>query len=495
MEFARGLLRHSVKLLATGRTEAALREASLPVTSVAEVTGTAEILDGRVKTLHPAIHAGILARREDPSHLATLAEHRYQPIDMVVVNLYPFVREAAFGHSLDQVVEAIDIGGPTLLRAAAKNWRSVASVSSPAQYEEVLAELDHGGISEQLLSRLAVSTFELTSAYDALIADDLRTRMGHGVSGLKAHVAVPGLLRQRLRYGENPHQAAAVYSASCVPSGLAAARQIQGGELSYTNWLDADSAWRMAMSLNSSGAVVVKHTNPCGAAEGESPRLAFEKAFSCDPRSAYGGVVGLNEALDLETADVLAGHFLELVVAPSVTDKAVARLAGRPRLRVLVVGETPSRAGLEVRSIDGGLLIQTPDDGDDPLESFTVVSERSPSASEWEQLQLAWRLVRGVKSNAIVLCREGMAVGIGAGQMSRVEAVQLAVARAGDRSAGSCLASDAYFPMADGLELAAEGGVTAAIHPGGSIRDAEVIAAADKCGLALVATGMRHFRH
>jgi len=495
VEFAQGLHRHSVQLVATGGTEAALRAASLPVVPIAEVTGMAEMLDGRVKTLHPAIHAGILARREDPSHLATLAEHHFRPIDMVVVNLYPFVTEAAAGHSLDQVVEAIDIGGPTLLRAAAKNWRSVAAVSSPEQYSEILRELDRGDISEEVLSRLAVRAFELTSSYDALIAADLRVRMGVGDSGLRAQVAVPGLLRQRLRYGENPHQTGAIYSGSCVPRGLAAAQQIQGGELSYTNWLDADSAWRTATSLQAPGAVVVKHTNPCGAAEAETTLLAFERAYSCDTRSAYGGVVGLNQPLDLATAEALAGHFLELVVAPSVTEEAAARLSGRPRLRVLVVGDSPSQSTLEVRSIDGGLLIQTTDRGADPEESFTVVSQRPPTSLEWGQLRLAWQVVRGVKSNAIVLCREGMAVGIGAGQMSRVEAVQLAVARAGDRSAGSCLASDAFFPMADGLELAAESGVTAAIHPGGSIRDIEVIAAADRAGVALVATGVRHFRH
>ncbi len=492
VEFAAGLAKLEVELVATGGTERVLRGAGLDVTPMAQLTGMAEMLDGRVKTLHPAIHAAILARRDDAGHMAQLSERGFQPIDMVVVNLYPFAEVAAAGGALEQVVEAIDIGGPTLLRAAAKNWRFVAAVSTPAQYPDILEELARGDLSEATLARLAVGVFQLTSSYDALIAQHLQAAAA--AERLPQQVAIGGSRRSLLRYGENPHQAAALYTVGPSPRGLAGAEQLQGGELSFTNWLDADSAWRLVSRLPGPAAVVVKHTNPCGAALGTTQADAFDRAYGCDPRSAYGGIVGLNRTLDQETASAISKHFLELVVAPEVTPEAAARLAPRRRLRVLRISSRPGPSP-EVRSIEGGLLIQDPDPGEDDELAFQVVSRRQPTVAEWADLRLAWQLVGGVKSNAIVLCRQGMAVGVGAGQMSRVEAVQLAIGRAGERAAGSCLASDAFFPMADNLELAAQAGITAAIHPGGSIRDQEVVAVADRAGMALVATGRRHFRH
>ncbi|MGC2192303.1 MAG: bifunctional phosphoribosylaminoimidazolecarboxamide formyltransferase/IMP cyclohydrolase [Candidatus Dormiibacterota bacterium] len=497
VQFATGLDRLGFELIATGGTERELRGAGLPVTPVASVTGVEEMLEGRVKTLHPAIHAGILARRDLPEDMATLERLGYQPIDLVVVNLYPFAKVVSTGSAEAAVLEAIDIGGPTLLRAAAKNFASVGVVSTPTQYQWVLAELAAGGLSPESRRRLAAAVFQLVSTYDALIGSYLAGGWDPETARWPSHLALGGELRQQLRYGENPHQPGALYQTGAGPSGLTAATQLQGGDLSYTNWLDADAAWRLVSGLEGTAAVVVKHTNPCGVALAGTAAEAFQRAYDCDPRSAYGGVVALNHPLDEEVAAALAKHFLELVLAPSATPAALALLAERPRMRVLEVplpgaGSVP---GLEFRSVDGGLLVQLRDPPTDDEGEFQVVSQRPPTDDEWRQLRLAWRIVRSVKSNAIVLSREDRAVGIGAGQMSRVEAVELAVSRAGDRAQGSALASDAFFPMPDGLEIAARAGVTAAIHPGGSVRDPQVLAAADAAGLALVATGRRHFRH
>ncbi len=496
-EFARGLDRLGFELIATGRTEQALREAGLAVTPVAAVTGVEEMLDGRVKTLHPAIHAAILARRDRPEDMATLERLGYRPIDLVVVNLYPFAEVVAAGPPEPLALEAIDIGGPTLLRAAAKNYASVAVVSSPDQYQWVLDELERGGLTLESRRRLAAAVFQLVSSYDSLIAAYLARESDPGEDGWPLHLTIGGQLRQPLRYGENPHQPGALYQSGARPLGLAAATQLQGGELSYTNWLDADAAWRLVGGLDGTAAVVVKHTNPCGVALAETAVEAFQRAYDCDPRSAYGGIVALNRPLDDDVARGLTKHFLEMVVVPSATPEALAILAARPRLRVLRAStrDPASPGGLEVRSVDGGLLVQRQDPPTDDEAEFRVVSRRSPTGNEWRQLKLAWRIVRAVKSNAIVLCRDDQAVGIGAGQMSRVEAVELAVSRAGERALGTALASDAFFPMPDGLEIAARAGVTSAIHPGGSVRDAEVLEAADAAGMALVATGRRHFRH
>lgn len=496
-DFAQGLIQLGFELVATGATEATLRQSDLPVTPVASVTGLEEMLQGRVKTLHPAIHAGILARRDHPEDMATLERLGYQPIDLVVVNLYPFAGLVAAGAAQADLLEAIDIGGPTLLRAAAKNFISVGAVSSPAQYPETLAELESGGLSLASRRRLAAQAFQMVSVYDSLIAAQLEGALSPGDRGWPAHLALGGELRQPLRYGENPHQPGALYGTGASPWGLAAARQLQGTELSYTNWLDADAAWRLVGGLEGSAAVLVKHTNPCGVALAATAAEAFRRAYDCDPRSAYGGIVALNQVLDEETAETLAAHFLEVVVAPGVTPGGRQRLSSRSRLRVLEVPAPPPTgdSALEVRSISGGLLVQFSDSLSDPESGFRVVSRRRPTEREWSQLRLAWKVVRGVKSNAIVLCQEDRAVGIGAGQMSRVEAVELAVSRAGSRAQGSVLASDAFFPLPDGLEVAARAGVSAAIHPGGSRRDGEVLTAADSAGMALVVTGVRHFRH
>ncbi|MGA7362434.1 MAG: bifunctional phosphoribosylaminoimidazolecarboxamide formyltransferase/IMP cyclohydrolase [Candidatus Dormiibacterota bacterium] len=496
-EFAQGLHRLGFELLATGGTEKVLRGAGLPATSVASVTGVEEMLDGRVKTLHPAIHAGILARRDQPEDMAALERHGYRPIDLVVVNLYPFARVMAAGSAQAELLEAIDIGGPTLLRAAAKNFASVGVVSSPNQYPSVLAELEAGGLTTGTRQRLAAAVFELTSTYDALVAGYLTENAAIGTADWPLHLAIGGELRQPLRYGENPHQPGAFYQTGPGPSGLAATQQLQGGELSYTNWLDTDAAWRLVAGLGDCAAVVVKHTNPCGVALAPTPAEAFQRAYDCDSRSAYGGIVALNRELDEEVAAALSKHFLELVIAPGVSLAGLTVLARRPRIRVLAISADPAGApaNLEIRSIAGGLLVQSQDPASDQEGTFQIVSKRPPTDAEWRQLRLAWQIVRAVKSNAIVLCRDDRAVGIGAGQMSRVEAVELALSRAGDRAPGTVLASDAFFPMPDGLEIAARGGVSAAIHPGGSVKDPQVLAVADAAGMALVATGRRHFRH
>ncbi|HVC23701.1 MAG TPA: bifunctional phosphoribosylaminoimidazolecarboxamide formyltransferase/IMP cyclohydrolase [Candidatus Dormibacteraeota bacterium] len=496
-EFARGLHELGFELVATGGTEKALLAAGLPVTPVAAVTGVEEMLGGRVKTLHPAIHAGILARRDDPDDLATLARLGYQPIDLVVVNLYPFTQVAARGANEATVLETIDIGGPTLLRAAAKNFASVAVVSSPEQYAWVLAELMSGGLSPESRRRLAADVFQLVSSYDARVAQYLAGDPSPIGDLWPDRLVLSGQLRQSLRYGENPHQPGALYQTGGQPAGLAAAVLLQGGELSYTNWLDADAAWRLVQGLDEPAAVVVKHSNPCGVALADTVAAAFESAYDCDPRSAYGGIVGLNRTLDEEVAAGLARHFLELVVVPAVSPGARELLRSRSRLRVLTVAsdQVETQDPIEVRSLDGGILVQVRDPARDDETQFQVVSQRVPTQEEWKGLRLAWRVARAVKSNAIVLCRDNRAVGIGAGQMSRVEAVELAIKRAGPSARGSVLASDAFFPMADNLEVAARAGISAAIHPGGSKRDGEVLAAADAAGMALVTTGQRHFRH
>ncbi len=494
-DFAAGLSAQGVQLIATGGTERALRQEGLPVTPVSELTGAEELLDGRVKTLHPVIHAGLLARRQRQGDMATLERLGIPPIDLVAVNLYPFAEVLARSPQEEELVEAIDIGGPTLLRAAAKNHSHVAAISSPDQYVEVLNRLGGAGLEDDLLRRLAAEAFLAVSTYDALIGAHLRGTAAISADGWPRRLGWAGELAAPLRYGENPHQPGALYRSPGEAGGLAQARLLSGPPLSYTNWLDADAGWGLARRLSEPAVVIVKHSNPCGVAQGRDLSTAFQLAYDCDPRSAYGGVVAVNRELDLATAELLAHHFLELVLAPGLTEEAKERLAQRERLRVLELDGAGPGTGVQLRSIDGGVLAQLPDTEPDPTSGFQVVSARPPTPGEWSQLHLAWAVVRAVKSNAIVLCREGMAVGIGAGQMSRVEAVELAVSRAGGRAEGSVLASDAFFPMADGLEVAAVARVTAAIHPGGSVRDQEVLAAADRAGMALVATGRRHFRH
>jgi phosphoribosylaminoimidazolecarboxamide formyltransferase/IMP cyclohydrolase len=490
---ARALHDAGVELVATGNTARTIAEAGLPVRQVSEVTGAPEMLDGRVKTLHPAVHAGILARRDDPGHLRALAEHGYAPIDIVVVNLYPFAATVASGADPETIVENIDIGGPTMIRAAAKNSASVAVLVSPAQYAAVIEEIRRGGaVSAATRERLATEAFAHVAAYDTAVAEWLRGRSPE--EGMPGAFSAGGERIAELRYGENPHQRGALYALPGPPGGVAHARQLQGPALSFTNWLDADAAQGLVDEFAETAAAVIKHTNPCGFATGETLLDAYRRAYSCDPRSAYGGIVALNRELDLETASELARTFLEMVICPAIAAPAAARLERRERLRVLV-RDRPSAYAYDVRSLSGGLLVQTRDRVSVDRATLRVVSQRAPTEREWVDLLVAWRVSRHVKSNAIVVVKEGMAVGVGAGQMSRVEASELAVGRAGDRAAGTVAASDAFFPMPDALETLGRAGVTAVIHPGGSKNDATVTAAADALGMAVVLAGERHFRH
>jgi len=494
IDFARGLRECGVELIATSSTGRALAEAGIEVRSVADVTGFPEMLDGRVRTLHPAIHAGILARRDDPEHMRQLSENGFAPIDLVVSSLYPFAETLAAGADDDTIVENIDIGGPTLIRAAAKNRDAVAVVVSPSRYQTVLEELrEHGAVSLATRHRLAAEAFGHVAAYDTQVASWLRDSVH--ADPLPVELTVGGRRLHELRYGENPHQQGALYAVAGPPGGTAHAGQLQGSALSFTNWLDVDAARTLTAEFAEPAACVIKHTNPCGFAVGENAVDAYRRAYECDPRAAYGGIVGLNRPLDLATATELSRTFLEAVICPAIDDDAAALLAAKPRLRVLVADRPSCAAQVDVRSIDGGLLVQTRDRVLTDRAAMTVAGKREPSDSEWRDLFVAWRVCRHVKSNAVVIVRDGMAVGVGAGQMSRVESSELAVARAGDRCAGAVSASDAFFPMPDGLETLGNAGVTAVIHPGGSKADQTVTEAADALGMAVVLAGERHFRH
>ncbi len=505
LELARELVAHEVELVSTGGTARALREAGLPVTDVADVTGFPEMLDGRVKTVHPRIHAGVLADRRLAQHRAQLAAAVIAPFEFVVVNLYPF--EAAAERpaiTLDELIEEIDIGGPALVRAAAKNHASVAVLTSPEQYGPVIQELERdGAVGEGTRRRLAVVAFRRTNAYDGRIAAELGQRLGDGSEETLPPRLVLDLERvQPLRYGENPHQVAALYRRPDAPAGsgpFAAGVDLrQGKALSYNNLLDAAAAAGVARDLRGAAAVIVKHANPCGASEGDDVLLAWDRALAGDPVSAYGGVAAVTRPVDGPLAERLAAIFLEVVVAPELTQDGAAVLAGKPNLRVVIdpwLGRPPV-ADVEIRSAGGGVLATTADTAADAPDGWSVVTSRAPTPQEAADLDLAWRLVRHVRSNAIVLVRDGALVGVGAGQMSRVDSARLAVEKAGsERARGSVCASDAFFPFADGVEACLAGGVAAFIQPGGSVRDAEVVAAAERAGAAMVTTGIRHFRH
>jgi len=500
VELGRGLVRHGVELISTGGTHAALKEAGLPVTYVSEVTGFPEILDGRVKTLHPAIHAGILARRDDPHHLAQLASAGLKPIDLVVVSLYPFAATVAKpGVTLEEAIENIDIGGPSLIRAAAKNHSGVVVLVDPAAYPALLEEMEaHGGkVSPAFARARAVEAFAHTAAYDAAIHRYLA-----GVGG----EAFPELLELRfekvmdLRYGENPHQRAAFYRDPGFRGfGVSEAEKLQGKELSFNNISDADTAMHLAAEFDLPAVVAVKHANPCGVGTGPDLPTAFRKAYEADPVSIFGGIVAVNRELDGETARALAELFLEIVIAPSFSEEARAVLAAKKNLRLLRLpfpapGSLPAD-GLDLRRVAGGLLVQDRDLADYRPEDLVVKTKRAPTEAELHDLAMAWKVVKYVKSNAIVLWRDGGTVGIGAGQMNRVGAAKIAIAQAGEKAKGAVLASDAFFPMPDTVEEAARAGVTAIIQPGGSIRDEEIIRVANRHHLAMVFTGRRHFRH
>jgi len=491
---AQALQRAGAELVSTGGTAAHLREAGLTVRPLDLVTGFPELLGGRVKTLHPAVHAGLLAR-DDPGDLAELKRHAITPIDLVAVTLYPFEQAAAGGAGMDRAVEEIDIGGVTLLRAAAKNWTRVVTVSDPRQYDEVIAALDQGGgTSEALRLRLAAEAFARVAAYDAAIAAYFQQATGQ--APFPERLTLTFRKQADLRYGENPHQRAALYAAGTgVPGEVISAQVLGGRPLSYNNIADLEAAWGLVRDLPQPSAVVIKHLNPCGAAVGADARDAFNRARDGDPVAAFGGVVAVNMPIDLPAAQAMGELFLEAVIAPSFEAEALTVLGSKKNLRVLAAGDGARPAGLDFRSVRGGILLQDADRvGVDPA-SWTAVTRRAPSGAEMEDLRFAWAVCAHVKSNAIVFARDRQVIGVGAGQMSRVDSVRLAAQKAGDRARGAVAASDAFFPFADGVEAAAEAGVTAIVQPGGSIRDAEVIAAADRLGLAMVATGERHFRH
>jgi phosphoribosylaminoimidazolecarboxamide formyltransferase / IMP cyclohydrolase len=492
VDFTRGLVELGITLYATGGTERALREAGIDVHPLSELTGFAELLDGRVKTLHPNVHAGILARRDEPRHLQELADRDLKLIDLVVVNLYPFVQTVAAGAGHQETIESIDIGGVTLLRAAAKNHDHVLPVVRPGDYPAVLEALKNpAGVPPAMRRHLAAVAFAHTAAYDAAIGHHLGAVTGF--AGMPEDFALGGHKVRDLRYGENPHQAAALYR-TVRGGGIAAARQFQGLELSYNNLLDAQSAWSLVGDFPDPAVAIIKHANPCGVAVAGDVGEAFSRALDCDRRSAFGGIVALNRPVDEASAHDIVGPFLEVVVAPSFDQRALDVFSKRPKLRVLQPGDGGWDPPLEVRAITGGFLLQTPDAGGS-LDEARVLSSASPDEAAWRDLTFAWTVVKHVRSNAIVLAHQRAAIGIGAGQMSRVEAVELAIHRAGPRASGAVLASDGFFPYPDSVEVAVRAGIRAIIQPGGSVKDSEAIAAADAAGIAMVLTGERHFRH
>ncbi len=506
VEFASGLASRGVRLLSTGGTAKALGAAGLAVTDVGSYTGFPEMLDGRVKTLHPKVHGGILARRDLPEHVAALRAHDIPTIDLVVVNLYPFrATVARAGCTLEDAIENIDIGGPSMVRAAAKNWPHVGIVVDPADYSEVLAELAaHGGaLSDATRFRLMRKAFAHTAAYDSAIANWLTARGPDGVAhGWPDSFHVGGEKVQDMRYGENPHQSAAFYRDESPAAGtIATYRQLQGKELSYNNVGDSDAAWECVKSFGVPACVIVKHANPCGVAIAATPLDAYRKALATDPTSAFGGIIAFNRPVDAATVEAVAAQFLEVLIAPAYTDDALALIARKANVRVLEVplpaGATAANAW-DMKRVGGGFLIQSPDDRNVGESELKVVTRLAPTAAQVDDLLFAWRVAKFVKSNAIVYCRDGQTLGVGAGQMSRVDSSRIAAIKAGNAGlvlAGSAVASDAFFPFRDGLDVVVDNGATAVIQPGGSMRDAEVIAAADERGIAMVFTGIRHFRH
>jgi len=499
--FARGLEELGVEILSTGGTARLLRQSGIKVRDVSEVTGFPEMLDGRVKTIHPRIAGGILAMRANPEHMQALHAHGIPRIDLVAVNLYAFEKTASrAGVKLEELIENIDIGGPTLIRAAAKNWQDVAVVVSPEDYAAILDELraNGGSLAPATHWRLAQKAFRLTADYDRAISARLaRIEWQDGAfrdveSALPPVLDLRAPLAQPLRYGENPHQAAALYSDRS--RGIAGAEQLQGKELSYNNLVDLDAAWQLVAEFDQPAAAIIKHTNPCGCAESQSQAESYRKAFECDPVSAFGGVLAFNRPLEEDTALEIVKTFIEAIAAPDYTARALAILASKKNLRLLKV-TSPAADPLVIKSISGGFLAQTPDLHRLDRAQTVVKTERAPTEQEWAALEFGWKVAKHVKSNAIVFARPGQTVGIGAGQMSRVDSVRIAAMKANLPLKGTVVASDAFFPFPDGVEEAARHGATAVIQPGGSVKDAEVIAAANRLGLAMVFTGIRHFRH
>ena len=492
--FARGLSGSGVDLYSTGGTKRAIEDAGVPVRSVSDLTGSPEILDGRVKTLHPKVHGGILALRDNPQHIEELAANEIEAIDIVVSNLYPFVETVGKADvTLAEALENIDIGGPTLVRASAKNFPSVLVVVDPRDYDTVLDGLRSGGVAMEDRRRLARKAFQHVALYDTAVATYLR-----GQEDPLTDQLTIGLEKvQGLRYGENPHQQSAFYQEALAPPGtIASAAQLHGKELSHNNILDADAAWNVVRDFANPAVAVVKHTNPCGLASNEDLTEAYRLAYEGDPVSAFGGIVACNRPLDLAAAESIAAIFYEIVIAPGYEPDALARLKRKRDLRILQVeGLDQGGSVLDYRRVSGGMLVQTADRLQGDPAAWKSVTERSPTPAELEDLAFAWKAVKHVKSNAIVLARGGALIGMGAGQPNRVTSVHLALRAAGEKATGCVLGSDAFFPFPDGVEMAARGGATAIAQPGGSVRDSEVIEAANKAGLAMVFTGARHFKH
>jgi phosphoribosylaminoimidazolecarboxamide formyltransferase/IMP cyclohydrolase len=516
LDFARGLHALGIRLLSTGGTAKLLADAGLPVTEVAEVTGFPEMLDGRVKTLHPKVHGGLLARRDMPEHMAALKAHGIDTIDLLVVNLYPFEATVAKpGCTLEDAIENIDIGGPAMVRSAAKNWKDVAVLTDAAQYETVLAELRTGPrLSDKTRFALAVAAFNRISNYDAAISDYL--------SGLQFAASTSGQVPralfsdqangrfvklQDLRYGENPHQQAAFYrDLYPAPGSLVTARQVQGKELSYNNIADADAAWECVKSFDVPACVIVKHANPCGVALGADPLEAYSKAFKTDPTSAFGGIIAFNRPLDGAAAQAVSKQFVEVLIAPGFLPEALEIFKAKANVRLLQIELPPGGASdwdngrnmMDVKRVGSGLLMQTADNREMTLAELKVVTKKQPTPAQLQDLLFAWTVAKYVKSNAIVFCKDAMTIGVGAGQMSRIDSARIAGIKAGNAGLsmqGTVVASDAFFPFRDGLDVVIDAGASCVVQPGGSMRDAEVIGAADERGIAMVFTGVRHFRH
>jgi phosphoribosylaminoimidazolecarboxamide formyltransferase/IMP cyclohydrolase len=509
IEFVSGLVSHGIELISTGGTAKAIKEAGIAVMDVSDLTGFPEMMDGRVKTLHPKVHGGLLAMRNNKEHAGAMATHGIRPIDLLVVNLYPFEATVAKGAKFDDCIENIDIGGPAMIRAAAKNHADVAVVVEPEDYTRVLGELSqHGGATTLALrKKLAAKAYARTASYDAAISNWFANELGDQAPSFRAF---GGKLAEALRYGENPHQSAAFYRAPEQRFGVATARQVQGKQLSYNNINDTDAAYECVAEFDpkrTAAVAIIKHANPCGVAEGASIVEAYRKALACDSTSAYGGIIAFNRTLDADAANAVAGIFTEVIIAPDATDEAIAIIGKRKNLRLLLAGGLPDpRAlGLTVKSVAGGLLVQSRDNATVDEMQLKAVTKRAPTAAELDDLRFAFRVAKHVKSNTIVYAKDRATVGVGAGQMSRVDAARIAARKAEDAAKelklatpltkGSVVASDAFFPFPDGLLVAIEAGATAVIQPGGSVNDDKVIAAADDHNVAMVLTGTRHFRH
>ena len=508
IDLAKALEARKVELISTGGTARALREAGMRVRDVSELTGFPEMMDGRVKTLHPMVHGGLLALRDNPEHQGAMAAHGIVPIDLLVVNLYPFEETVARGADYAETVENIDIGGPAMIRAASKNHDFVAVVTDPQDYMPLLSELDaqDGRTRRAFRQKLAATAYARTAAYDAAVSAWMAGAIGDDTPRRRAFA---GTLAQPLRYGENPHQSAAFYTDGSGRAGVATAKQWQGKELSYNNINDTDAAFELVAEFDPAtpACAIIKHANPCGVATGATLEDAYSRAYDCDRTSAFGGIIALNQTLDGATAEKICEIFTEVVIAPDADDAARAIFAGKKNLRLLTTGALPdvTAPGLTFRQVAGGFLVQNRDNGRISPADLRVVTKRAPTQDELRDLLFAWKVAKHVKSNAIIYVKDGATVGVGAGQMSRIDSTRIAAQKSRDMAQvlglsqalthGSVVASDAFFPFADGLLAAAEAGATAIIQPGGSMRDADVIAAADDAGLAMVFTGMRHFRH